>query len=160
MAAIDTTSTSTVTTTSTAGSSSTTTPAHVVTTVEEAEAILAELWFGWFEGIYNEDEARIREVVGSEGALEDALQQFGVMEFSAAPQRDQVNLSETEVLRSDEMCLAIWTTIDVSGFREGSSTAVHILRWSGDRWVTVGLWEFKDDLWQADCESQLESLPS
>ncbi|MEX2250445.1 MAG: hypothetical protein WD895_00070, partial [Acidimicrobiia bacterium] len=33
---------------------------HVVTTVEEAEEILRALWFGWFEGIYNQDEERIK----------------------------------------------------------------------------------------------------
>ncbi len=45
----------------------TTEASHVVTTVEEAEEILRTLWFGWFEGIYNQDEARIREVVGIPG---------------------------------------------------------------------------------------------
>ena len=38
---------------------------HVVETVEEAETILRELWFGWFEGIYHQDEQRIREVVAT-----------------------------------------------------------------------------------------------
>lgn len=152
------TSTSSLAATTTTQPSSTTLAPQVVTTVEEAEAILAELWFGWFEGIYNQNEARIREVVGSQTALDNALAQFGVMEFTAAPEPDQVTLSDTEILRSDESCLVIWTTVTLSVFREGSSTSVHVLRWSGDRWVSVGLWEFKEDLWQNDCESQLEPL--
>ena len=71
IAAIDTTTSTSLadpSTTTTEPVTSTTTAAHVVTTVEEAEAILADLWFGWFEGIYNQDEARIREVVGSQTA--------------------------------------------------------------------------------------------
>ena len=42
------------------GTTTTTTVAesHVVETVAEAEEILRNLWFGWFEGIYNQDEDR------------------------------------------------------------------------------------------------------
>ena len=60
------------------GSTSTTSDgSHVVETVEEAEAILRELWFGWFEGIYNQDEDRIREVVVLEQTVDTARQAFG-----------------------------------------------------------------------------------
>jgi hypothetical protein len=51
--------TTTESTTTTASVTTTTVdPLQVreVETVEQAEAILRELWFGWFEGIYNEDE--------------------------------------------------------------------------------------------------------
>ncbi|MGH8950519.1 MAG: hypothetical protein ACRDX9_03750, partial [Acidimicrobiia bacterium] len=63
--AVETTTTTQVTTT-TSAATTTTDGSHVVTTVEEAEAILRDLWFGWFEGIYNQDEDRIREVVGTQ----------------------------------------------------------------------------------------------
>ena len=53
---------------------------HIVETVEEAEEILRELWFGWFEGIYNQDEDRIREVVATEESVEEAKSQFGQVE--------------------------------------------------------------------------------
>ncbi|MEA1902087.1 MAG: hypothetical protein U9N56_01015, partial [Actinomycetota bacterium] len=56
----------TPTSTTVVTSTSTTETTHVVETVEEAEAILRELWFGWFEGIYSQDEDRIREVVATE----------------------------------------------------------------------------------------------
>ncbi len=49
---------------------------HVVETVEEAEEILRELWFGWFEGIYNQDEDRIREVVATEEFLSAGIEAF------------------------------------------------------------------------------------
>ncbi|MEX1125022.1 MAG: hypothetical protein WEE53_05100 [Acidimicrobiia bacterium] len=131
---------------------------HVVTTVEEAEEILRALWFGWFEGIYNQDEERIKEVVGSQTALDSAEAQFGVMEFSAPPTIEQVSLSGTELLFSNAECFVAWATIDLSGFREGSSSGVHVIRRRDYAWVSVGLWDMKEDLWQQDCESQLEPL--
>ncbi|MGB8362409.1 MAG: hypothetical protein WCE80_13505, partial [Acidimicrobiia bacterium] len=85
----DATATTMTTTTTTSGTTSTapvtTVGSHVVTSVEEAETILRELWFGWFEGIYNQDEDRIREVVASQHQLELAKSQFGVMQFVSRP---------------------------------------------------------------------------
>ena len=131
---------------------------HVVATVEEAEEILRDLWFGWFEGIYNQDEARIREVVGTQAMLEAARAQFGVMEFSAPPARESVSFSDLEILRSDEECLVLWATTDIHGFNDATTTDVHVLRHVEDRWVLVSLWKFRNDLWEKDCEGQLESL--
>ena len=54
-------------------STTTTADSHVVETVEEAEEILRRLWFGWFEGIYNQDEDRIREVVATQRFLDAVL---------------------------------------------------------------------------------------
>ncbi len=148
-----------VTTTSTpATTSSTVTDSHVVTTVEEAEAILRELWFGWFEGIYNQDEERIKEVVGTQAAIDEAISQFNVMQFEHAPVLEEIQANNTELLRTDEECIALYTTLTISGFRDGSSSAVHVVRRLDDRWVSVGLWQYKDDLWSQDCEGQLESL--
>src|SRR3990172_2759115 len=59
-------STTTTTTVANLTTTSTTAESHVVTTVEEAEAVLRQLWLGWFEGIYNQDEERIREVVATQ----------------------------------------------------------------------------------------------
>jgi hypothetical protein len=148
----------TSTTTSTTIASTSTAPTHVVATVEEAEEILRTLWFGWFEGIYNQDEARIREVVGTQTALDNARAQFGVMEFEREPQSGDITMTNTEILHSDEQCLAIWTDLALSGFRTGTATGVHVLRWTGENWVSVGLWEFKNDLWNQDCQGALEPL--
>jgi hypothetical protein len=149
--------TSTTTTPTTIATTSTA-ATHVVATVEEAEEILRNLWFGWFEGIYNQDEARIREVVGTQSALDNARAQFGVMEFVREPRPSDVTLSDTEILQSDEECLAIWTTLGLSGFRSGATTDVNVLRWTGDRWVSVGLWPLKNDLWDQDCQGTLQPL--
>ncbi len=66
--------------------------------VGEAEEILQTLWFGWFEGIYNQDEDRIREVVGTQAMLDAARSQFGVMEFEAAPTTEGVQFETSEIL--------------------------------------------------------------
>ncbi|HEU4916491.1 MAG TPA: hypothetical protein VFV13_07995 [Acidimicrobiia bacterium] len=142
------TSTVSVVTTSTVGT-------HVVATVAEAEEILRSLWFGWFEGIYNQDEARIREVVGTQAMLEAARSQFGVMEFTAPPQSEAITSSEVEILRSDAECLATWASVSAS-FRPGSTQGVQILRYDQGRWVFVGSWTHREDLWEADCESPLD----
>jgi hypothetical protein len=126
----------------------------VVETVEEAEEILRELWFGWFEGIYNQDEDRIREVVVLEETLETAKESFGI-EFARAPRPSDITFSESEILRADTECLAVWTVLELSGFREGSSEGVEIVRWTGDRWKSLSTWTNPNDLWGADCESSL-----
>lgn len=147
------------TSTTAAPSTTTSTTTHVVATVEEAEAILRDLWFGWFEGIYNQDEARIREVVGTQSMLDAAREAFGAS-FTAAPTLDGVGLSQSELLRSDEECLVVWTTIDVSAFRgnDSESQVVTVSRRLDASWKLATTWAHKEDLWEADCESELSPL--
>jgi hypothetical protein len=155
--AVETTTTTLLpTTTTTLPTTSTTADTHVVGTVEEAEEILRALWYGWFEGIYNQDEDRIREVVGTQAMLDAARSQFGVMEFEAAPELEAIYPSGIELLRSDAECLALWADVSAT-FRPGSSEGVQVLRRLTDRWVFVAFWTHRDDLWEADCESQLDA---
>ena len=157
--AAETTTTSTApptTATTTLPTTSTTADSHVVATVEEAEEILRALWFGWFEGIYNQDEDRIREVVGTQAMLDAAQSQFGVMEFEREPRATDLDYSNSEILRADEECLVVWTSTEVAGFNEASTTDVHVLRFGNEGWVLASLWQQKNDLWDMDCESRLE----
>jgi hypothetical protein len=144
--------------TTTLAETTTTSPTEieVVETVEQAEAILRELWFGWFEGIYNEDEDRIREVVVLEETVDTAQEAFGD-EFSANPRSEDISFAGTEVLRSDEECLAVLTEMKLTNFREGSSQSVHVLRSTTDGWKRLSLWQFEEDMWEQDCDSQLPS---
>lgn len=158
--AADTTTTTTTpadTTTTVVPTSTTTGGAGVVTTVEEAEQILRDLWFGWFEGIYNEDEERIREVVASQSQLDAAIAQFGLMEFNGPPTRAGLNFLGTELLYTDSDCLAVWADFSI-GFRNAETTGVHLMRWTDTGWKLVNLWPLRDDLWEQDCEAQLEPL--
>lgn len=156
--AVETTTTTTTVATSTtaAGTTTTSNGSLVVTTVEEAEAILRELWFGWFEGIYNQDEDRIKEVVGTQAQLQAARNQFDRMEFGATPEPALITFSDLELLRADESCVAMWAEVSAS-FRPGATEGVQVLRRADDRWVFAGFWTHRDDLWEADCDSQLDA---
>ena len=156
--AVDTTTTTQVTTTTTAATT-TTDGSHVVTTVEEAEVILRDLWFGWFEGIYNQDEDRIREVVGTQAMLDAAVGQFGVMAFEQAPSREEILFAESEILLTSESCLVVWSRSDTAFLPTGAPReGVDVLRWNGESWQLGSSWAHRDDLWEADCEAELEPL--
>ncbi|MGB7859198.1 MAG: hypothetical protein WBM90_01730, partial [Acidimicrobiia bacterium] len=103
-------------TTASATTTSTVVASHVVETVEEAEEILRALWFGWFEGIYNQDVDRIREVVVLEEQIASARAAFGAS-FTGPPSPEGVTLLDFEILRSDEECLATWARLDITSFR-------------------------------------------
>jgi hypothetical protein len=142
-------------------STTTTEDSHVVTTVEEAEEILRGLWFGWFEGIYTQDEERIKEVVGSHRLLDNAKAAFESVSFVAAPTIEGVVLDEAEILLSDEICLVIWSGSDVVFLDNPQGTlreGVDVFRWTENGWLMVSSWQHKSDLWETDCESVLEPL--
>lgn len=154
-----TTTTTQARTTTTSAPPSTTTSddgTHVVETEAEAEEILRELWFGWFEGIYNQDENQIREVVGNPNQVEAAVEQFGVMEFETRPTPDAVLVSDVEILRSDEECLAVWANVE-AGFRDGGLQGVHVLRSDDGGWLLINTWPFRGDLWESDCDASLDT---
>ena len=84
--------------------------------VEEAEEILRELWFGWFEGIYNQDEDRIREVVASNPKLVAALAPLAdAFRTLHRAGNNQAGTSEMLTFRCDH-CLARSAHVDVSSF--------------------------------------------
>ncbi|HXV72154.1 MAG TPA: hypothetical protein VEB69_12245 [Acidimicrobiia bacterium] len=152
------TSESSSTTSTRAAASTTDEGGHVVETVEEAEEILRQLWFGWFEGIYNQDEDRIREVVATQQMLKAATEAFGTG-FESPPSVDAI-VVEVEILRSDRECLVTYGSLDVSAFRgPGSQTeSVQVLRNMDGEWRFATSWVHPDDLWEADCESELQPL--
>ncbi|HET9261339.1 MAG TPA: hypothetical protein VFP42_14565 [Acidimicrobiia bacterium] len=156
-----TTTTTQARTTTTSAPPSTTTSddgTHVVETEAEAEEILRELWFGWFEGIYNQDENRIREVVATQQMLDAAKSAFGGS-FSSAPTRNGIDL-DLEILRSDSDCLVVYGTLDVGAFRgpDAESTTVQVLRNVDESWRFATSWIHPEDLWEADCDADLLPL--
>lgn len=151
-----TTTSSAVSTTSSAASTTTSVPeTHVVETVEEAEEILRDHYSRWFAGIYEEDEDLIRSTVVLDSQVEAAVSQFGIMDFSQPPTVEGLSVADIEVLRSDRECLALWSTVSAS-FREGSSTGVLVFRKVNGEWKFLSSWQVREDLWEADCESQLQ----
>ena len=152
-----TTTTGAPSTTLVSGSTTSTAESHVVETVEEAKAILRELWFGWFEGIYNQDEDRIREVVATEEFLNAAISAFGSLNFVAPPVPEAIHFDETEVLMSTGDCLVVWTRGTVDFLSDApSQSSVDVLRLYGSTWKTFSTWKLKGDLWERDCEAALQ----
>jgi hypothetical protein len=160
-AVVSTTTTTTTVVTSTSEVDTTTTSegSNVVTTVEEAEAILRELWFGWFEGIYNQDEDRIREVVGTQAMLDAARDQFNALTFVAPPSAEAVEIAESEILLSNATCLVVWSRSDASFLETGDlREGVDVIRRTNGSWLLVSSWAHRNDLWEGDCEAELDSL--
>jgi hypothetical protein len=129
----------------------------VIETVEQAEDLLRAFWLGWFEGIYNQDEDRIKEVVASQDQLDGARNAFGGMAFEEPPTPAGIYLSEVEILRADDTCTAIWAKLTVE-FRDGSSAGVQVFRMRDGDWKSVHTWVHRNDLWEQDCDAQLEPL--
>lgn len=154
--AIATTTTTVPSATTVAPTTVTTGETHIVTTVEEAEEILRGLWFGWFEGIYNQDEARIRQVVGNQNQVEAAVAQFGQLEISRSPNPQDFEFAGTEILESSDDCTAVLTEMSGAGFSDPVSVdGVHVFRWIEENWLFVSLWQHREDLWEADCAALL-----
>ncbi|MDH3463900.1 MAG: hypothetical protein OEM32_09780 [Acidimicrobiia bacterium] len=145
------------TTTPPPGSTTDSDTVEVIDTVEEAEELLRNLWFGWFEGIYLEDEERIKEVVASQNQLDAAVAAFGVMTFDFPPTPEGIVLTEIEILRADSECTAVWAKLEVT-FRAATTEGVHLLRIFQGTWHMVNLWQLRGDLWSQDCAAQLEPL--
>ena len=147
-----TTTTSSVTSTTVMDSES-----HVVETVEEAEEILRELWFGWFEGIYNQDEDRIREVVATDEFLKAGVEAFDALEFTSPPSRQAIRFLSADLLLASDQCTAIWSISDAEFRAAGPARhGVEILRRVDEKWKLLSSWAEKEDLWEADCDTQLD----
>jgi hypothetical protein len=153
-------STTTTPTTLPVTSTTSSTGTHVVTTVEEAEAVLRELIYRRLLGIYNEDRRGLAEIAASQAALDSAVEAFGQIRFLTEPFPEGVQLSNAEMIRGDQACLAIWAEVDVSAFQgEGAvSSAVVVLRNVDGSWRWASVWQHREDLWEADCDAQLEPL--
>lgn len=148
----------TITPTTTPPTTTTTEPvAEVIETAEQAEDLLRKFWFGWFEGIYNQDEDRIKEVVAGQRLFENAVNQFGSMEFNGPPIASALGFGGTEILRADADCTAIWSITSVP-FRDGDTAGAVVFREVEGTWRVASIWANKNDLWEQDCDAQLEPL--
>ncbi len=123
----------------------TSTEPAVVESVEDAEVILRELWFGWFEGIYNQDEERIREVVASQSMVE-APGRRSAPEFTGPP---STGVCACEILRSSYRWWLHWQSgVMSSNFRAGNSSGVFVIRRRGSHWKLIHMGS-RGDLWEA-----------
>lgn len=138
------------TTSSSPGTTSTTN--HVVDSVEEAETILRRFWFGWYSGLHQRDEDLIRTLVVTEDQVQTAVSRFGSLAFERAPVASDFVFVDTEILRSDSDCLAIWSEFSPPFLEmEGTTSGVQVLRWERGQWRSLSYWRYRSDLWEEDC---------
>jgi hypothetical protein len=154
-------------TTSSTPPSTTTTTEPTTTTISaeariaEVEAILRDLWFGWFDAIYRKDAAALWEVVATSTKHAEGVQAMEFAEFGE-PTPEGVQVEVLEILLDRTDCLVVHDRVSVGGFTiEGSSEAVDIL-WPDERygWRRATAWVNPSDLWLSDCDDlQREETP-
>lgn len=154
------------TTTSTSPSTTAATTTSTVTAEQrqaEVEMILQELWFGWFDAIYNKDADGLWEVVATTPRHEDGVRAMETLEFIAPPTMDAIRVVRSELLLDRSDCLVVDHAIDLSGFAGPGSVAQTVsVLWPDTRhgWRFATNWENADDLWLMDCDSvQREETP-
>ena len=114
---------------------------RVVETVEQAEEILRDLWFGWFEGIYNQDEERIREVVATEEYLAAGIAAFASLAFSDVPSPEGISFGGSEILMATEECLAFWSSSNTTFLPPGPDReGVDVIRRVDTDWRLFSSW--------------------
>lgn len=159
-----TTSTSRPVTSSTSTTSTTVAETTSTTSVEqrvaEVEAILEELWFGWFDAIYRQDEDALWQVVATTTKHTEGVEAMEIAGFDRAPTPEDIDIEVIEILLDRPDCLVVYDEIVVSGFNDGVSAGVDVL-WPDDRygWRIATAWVNPNDLWQADCDD-LEREPT
>jgi hypothetical protein len=156
-------------TTSSTPPSTTTTTEPTTTTISaeariaEVEAILRDLWFGWFDAIYRKDADALWEVVATSTIHQSGVEAFEVLPFAREPAADLVQVSIIDVLLDRSDCLVVHHEIDISEVRgEPAATAVVSVLWPDERygWRFATSWANPNDLWLSDCDAlQREQTP-
>jgi hypothetical protein len=129
--------------------------------LEEVRLILEDLWFRWFDAIYRNDEDAVRAVIATEAGLEDFREAVTSVAYAGSPSRGDVLVEHPEILRDDEQCLVVYSTLNVSGFVEepGTSAGVDVLWPHEAGWRRATRWGNRGDIWEQDCDAQSGQLP-
>ena len=115
--------------------------------------LLEELYFGWFEAIYHNDEDRVREVIATAVYLDAFHEAAESMELPRAPTRSDVRITDLEILRDDQSCLVIFSTLDLTDWRgpEATVEGVNVLLRHDGKFKLGTAWTNRSDLWHTDC---------
>ena len=149
------------TSTTTSASSTTTTAATTLTTtaeqrLAEVEALLKDLWFGWFDAIYRKDPDALWQVVATTTFYDAGVAAMETMTFQSGPERNDISIVSLEILLDRPDCLVASQNVDVSPFR-GPGTLIQNVSvlWQdtqyGFRFATD--WVHPGDLWLQDCDN-------
>lgn len=148
------------TTTTTSAPSTTTAAATTLTTtaeqrLAEVEALLQELWFGWFDAIYRKDPEALWDVVATTTFYDDGVAAMDSMEFIAAPSLNDVLIGDLTILLDRTDCLVVEHFVDMSHFRGVTGDNTVRVLWPDERYGFrfATAWRFPNDLWLADCDN-------
>ena len=146
--------------------SATTTSAAMTTTtteeqrVTEVEAILTDLWFGWFDAIYRQDPDALWDVVATTPFHEAGVKAMESLQFDEEPSRDVLSVVVSGVLLDRTDCLVAENLISLP-FLAGdpSNNGVNVLWHEEARgWRFATSWLYAGDLWQADCDEVVREV--
>ena len=121
----------------------------------EVEALLQDLWFGWFDAIYRKDPDALWQVVATTTFHNAGVAQMESMEFIAAPTRNQVVIADLTILLDRRDCLVVENSIDMTAFRGFLGDTTVTVMWPDERYglrFATG-WQFANDLWLNDCDN-------
>lgn len=162
MAAVTATTADSPTATAPTSTATTATTTDSEVRVEEVRLILEDLYFRWFDAIYRNDEAAVREVVATEARLAAFHEMAANHGYPSPPAREAVRVLELTVLLDSPDCLVVFNTLDLSewlGDGERSS-GVDVLWPHETGWRRATLWTHPNDLWRTDCEAdRSDELP-
>ena len=94
-------------------------------------------------------------MVGNESIIEDAVDQFGILEVLRPPEPSHITIVELEILRADLDCFAAWAVVDATDLVTGTNDGVHVFLRGDSQWLFVSQWANRGDLWEDDCDSSL-----
>jgi hypothetical protein len=164
-----TTTTAAPATTVTTASTTTTTEPDTTTTISaeariaEVEAILRDLWFGWFDAIYRKDADALWEVVATSTGYEDGLAAMQTLEFLVQPTAETTYVSVREILLDRADCLVVALELQAQGYLGPDATTVSVdVLWPDERygWRLATRWTDRNDQWLSDCDDlQREQTP-
>ena len=149
------------TTTSTSPSTTAATTTSTTTAEQrqaEVEMILQELWFGWFDAIYNKDADALWEVVATTSYHDAGLSAMDELEFQTPPDPDGVAVEVIGTLLDRGDCLVVHETTTVR-FLGSSVSSVSVL-WPDGRygWRIANSWINPEDQWLSDCNDVLREV--
>jgi hypothetical protein len=148
------TTTTTTSPTTTATSQATTSTTTAEQRLAEVEAILQELWFGWFDAIYRKDADALWEVVATSQLRDNAVAAMDTMTFLEVPELLAIEI-DLNILLDRIDCLVVDQVVDSTAFRGGVGLfeTVSVLWPDPARgWRFATAWQNPGDLWLPDCD--------
>jgi hypothetical protein len=145
---------------------STTTLAPTTTSTEqriaEVEAILTDIWYGWFDALFRDDADALWNVVATSSKQQAGVVAMDTVPFLSPPTLDALRVEVERILLDRVDCLVAEARVEAPFVGEDTSTQGVYVLWPDERygWRLATTWVHANDLWQSDCDDVTrESTP-